>query len=50
VFVRQGFEPDRAEEGFVRFHQQDGRREAAVVEAAAEMHARLDGDHVVVGR
>ena len=46
ILVRQPIEPHRAEERLDRFDQEDGLGEAAVVEAAPEMDARLDGDHL----
>src|SRR5262249_19252338 len=42
----QGLEPYRAEERLLRLDQEDGLREARIVEAPAEVHARLDGEHL----
>src|SRR5882762_2944421 len=42
VPVGQRLEPYRAEERLLRLDQQDGLREAGIVEAAAEVYARLD--------
>src|SRR5215472_6535546 len=42
VPVGQRLEPYRAEERLLRLDQQDCLREARIVEAAAEVHARLD--------
>src|SRR5262245_42077391 len=42
VPVGQRLEPYRAEERLLRLGQDDGLREARIVEAASEVHARLD--------
>src|SRR5215467_9794094 len=42
VPVGQRLEPYRAEERLLRLGQYDGLREAGIVEAATEVHARLD--------
>src|SRR5882724_2456525 len=42
VPVGQRLEPYRAEEWLLRLDQQDRLREARIVEAAAEVHTRLD--------
>src|SRR5215472_14402390 len=42
VPVRQRLEPYRAEEGLLRLGQYDGLRKAGIVEAATEVHTRLD--------
>src|ERR1700720_624036 len=42
VSVGQRLEPYRAEERLLRLDQEDRLREARIVEAAAEVHARLD--------
>src|SRR5262249_57045330 len=42
VPVGQRLEPYRAEERLLRLDQQDRLREVRIVEAAAEVHARLD--------
>ena len=44
VLVGQGVEPHRAEERLGWFDQQYRLGKSAVVEAATEVHARLDGD------
>src|SRR5207244_2393989 len=46
VPVGQRLEPYRAEERLLGLHQQDGPGEARIVEAAAEVDARLDGGHL----
>src|SRR5215217_1893598 len=46
ILIRQAFEPDGAEERLDRLDQQDRLGKAAVVEAAAEMHARLDRERL----
>src|SRR5712691_4700776 len=46
VRVGQRLESYRAEERLLRLDQQDRLREARIVEAAAEVDARLDGEHL----
>src|SRR2546422_7979753 len=46
VRVGQRLESYRAEERLLRLDQQDRLREARIVEAATEVHARLDGEHI----
>src|SRR6266851_9862426 len=51
VPVGQRLEPYRAEERLLRLDQQDRLREARIVEAAAEVYARLDRKYLeLVGR
>jgi hypothetical protein len=49
MFIGECFEAHGAHKGFWRFDEQDGGGEAAVVEAAAEMGAGLDGEDVEPG-
>src|ERR1700704_5400540 len=44
VLVGQRVQPHRAEERLLGFDQQDCLGKARIVEAAAEMHPRLDGE------
>src|SRR5471030_2434150 len=46
ILVGQSVEPDRTEKRLDRLDQQNRLGEAAVVEAAAEMDAALDGDRL----
>src|SRR5438046_10629604 len=43
---RAGLEPYRAEERLLRLGQENCLREARIVEAAAEVHARLDREYL----